>query len=230
MRGKNAWVRESFLMSKLVTTLLLFSFSIYAMELPIEGKLYAKDFEKLGVRFASKLLIDSSIDTRQILDAAPGYETLENIKKFTDAIKTGYEAPLYVKYVNAKLGYGAFADAPIKEHDIVGEYTGQLIDQETAVQLPQEKTSYLMASGNFYPGYNYPEELYIDAAKAGNFTRFVNHSYDPNVKTKVVYDGALWHVLFIAAKKVEQDKQLLVNYGPGYWQMRGFEPIELDQA
>lgn len=59
---------------------------------------------------------------------------------------------------------------------------------------------------------------------------FTNHSYDPNVKTKVVYDGVLWHVLFIAAKKVEQDKQLLVNYGPGYWQIREIEPIELDQA
>lgn len=217
-------------MTNLLASILFFIYPISAMDMPKEGKFYQEDFKKLGVNYTSKLIYDSTIEIAKILSAAPGYETAENIIRFTDIVKKGYEAPVYLKYINEQIGYGVYADAPIKENDIVGEYTGQLIDQEAAVQLPHEKTSYFMASGNFYPGYNYPEEFYIDAAKAGNFTRFVNHSYDPNVKTKVVYDGALWHVLFIAAKKVEQDKQLLVNYGAGYWQMRGLEPIELDQA
>lgn len=193
------------------------------------GKFYSKDFSKFGVQYTNKLILDDDIETTKILGAVSGYETPDAIERFTQAVKTGYEAHMYLKYINEKIGYGVYADAPINEHDIIGEYTGRLIDQETAFQLPLEKTACLMALPDCYMGYNYPKTLYVDAMKAGNFTRFINHSYDPNVNSKLLYDGVLWHVLFTAAKNVDRNKQLFFNYGSGYWCIRGIEPIKLDE-
>lgn len=199
------------------------------MELPKTGKLYKKDFDKLGVCYTNQLTLDARIETVKILDAAPGYETSENIFRLSNAIKIGYEAPVYLKYVNDQVGYGVYADALLKENAIIGEYTGHVIDQDTVLRMSIPQTSFIMMIPACYAGYNWPESLYIDARRAGNCTRFINHSAHPNVYSKLFYDGVLWHVVLLASKNIGPHKQLFIDYGDGYWQIRDLVPENLDQ-
>lgn len=189
------------------------------MELPAVRKLYAKDFAELDVQYTEQCIIDEAIDRSKILEAAPGYETDANIARFTAAIKTGYQSSLYLKYINERIGYGTFADAPIQKDDIVGEYTGKVIQEHTALAMPGSERTYLMALSYCYADYNWPASLYIDAKKMGNFTRFINHRKKPNVICKLISDGYMWHVILVATKHIAKDKQLFINYGDGYWQV-----------
>ncbi|CAN5122042.1 hypothetical protein BH09DEP1_BH09DEP1_3940 [soil metagenome] len=208
--------------------------SVYGMDLPDSAKtkkLYASDFAALGVQYSTQLIIDKAkIEMVRIAHAAPGYETPQNITRFDEAVKKGYQAPLYIKYINERMGYGAFADLEIKDNDIVGEYTGNVIDQETALRMPRSETDYLMELTACYVDYNWPAPLYVDAKKSGNLTRFVNHSYKPNVATKLFFDGSMWHTILVAAGAIAQDKQLFINYTRGYWDVRGINPLDPDQA
>lgn len=208
---------------------LLFTGRPYAMDLPVIKKLYAGDFEKLGVKFTPRLILDSCVDRSRILQPMPFYETESNIRWYTQAIQMGHQAALYLKYINNKVGYGVFADVALQKDDIVGEYTGKVITQSVAVKKPVAHTG-CMIPMVCYDGCFFPEALIIDARREGNFTRFVNHSYKPNVDCKMVYCDSMWHTLFIASEAIDKDSQLFINYGKGYWEAREIEPIELLRA
>ena len=62
--------------------------------------------------------------------------------------------------------------------------------------------------------------------KKGNFTRFLNHSFKPNVSSRGMVIDNLYHVIFFANKKIEKDEQLTYDYGPTYWNTRPY-PQEL---
>lgn len=214
-------------MIKSVWALAIFNILSFAMDLPTVRKLYAKDFSELGVEYSEQQVIDEAIDTSKILVADPRYETGANSARFTTAIKNGHQASLYLKYINDRVGYGTFADALIQEDDIVGEYTGKIIRQHIVFAMRPEETVYLMPLQACYADYYCLTSLYINAKQIGNFTRFINHSDKPNVISKQVYDGSMWHMILVASQNILQDKQLFIDYGTGYWEARGIKPIDL---
>ena len=55
--------------------------------------------------------------------------------------------------------------------------------------------------------------------------RFVNHSDEPNVETKFVFQGNSWHLIYVAKKEIKTGEQLFVNYGSGYWTTREKEDL-----
>lgn len=190
-------------------------------------KLYAQDFQALGIEYITALRTNLDVSKIIARKRSP-FVCLENQRKeYTQQVVKEYQAPIYLKYINDTVGFGVFADKPIKECDTISEYTGYLcVEDDSNEQV--ECMDYAIDVGNFYDSQR-GTALYVNAEKAGNFTRFINHSYLPNVCSLSVYNeiDRLWHVMMLASKDIDQDTQLLTNYGTGYWDVREIVPIDL---
>ena len=194
-------------------------------------KLYAADFQALGIEYLAS--VRTFLDKTKIIPPKPypakwkSYLELLH-EDWAQRISCQYHAPVYLKYVNPKVGFGVFADSPIKRFEAIGEYTGLLCVEDDS--KCEESFDYAIDAG-YYASSTSEDRLtlYIDAAKCGNFTRFINHSYIPNVNAHTVFSNkdGLWHVMYRAIKDIGQDSQLLVNYGTDYWTTRNIEPVDL---
>ena len=60
----------------------------------------------------------------------------------------------------------------------------------------------------------------IDAT-SGSLTRFINHSYTPNIKPMYAFFDDKYHLIFISLKPIQKGTQLAYNYGENYWALRG---------
>ncbi|MEZ0270220.1 MAG: SET domain-containing protein-lysine N-methyltransferase [Nitrososphaeraceae archaeon] len=62
------------------------------------------------------------------------------------------------------------------------------------------------------------EMFVIDAKKAGNPTRFINHSDDnSNAVWVPVFDGEKFRLIVAATKAIPDGKQILLKYRLSYW-------------
>ncbi len=113
-----------------------------------------------------------------------------------------------------KIGYGIFANQPIKKWNLIGEYTGLLRRRNL-----------------FFPNVNdycfmYPREwlalraFTIDSSKQGNFTRFINHSDMPNLESVAVFHDGLFHIIVRATEDIPAGSELTYDYGDIYWTRR----------
>ncbi len=136
-------------------------------------------------------------------------------EKYYYYIEQKHEAPWYMKFISDAVGHGIFAAADIKSGDYVGDYTGILYDGKTRAAM-QFDPSY---TWNIIPPTNsgLQEVFLVDAKFACNFTRFINHSFEPNVTAIPIYGPDGWHLIYVACKDIKKDEQILANYGPGYW-------------
>ena len=180
-------------------------------------KLYAKDFPALGVRYINHSEFDETDKdiTHQEIEQSQFYQ--ENSAEHDQLARTlekdisyGSSAPLYLSYINKKIGYGAFADKALKAGDFIGEYTGKVYNR---FDIKDKKSSAY--------GWALPNMLIVDGYKQSNELRFVNHSAQPNVTTKYIPINDRWRLVYIADKPIAKDEQLLVDYGAGYWTSHG---------
>ena len=123
---------------------------------------------------------------------------------------------LTIKKVNDKTGYGVFAEKAIPDSFLVGEYTGIVKIAEPGRPLPSGgyTTDY---SWGFPRVSTFGRDLEIDAYKAGGILRFVNHSFNPNVKAEHFQTDGKWRIVFIALKDIYPGEQITVDYGKEYW-------------
>jgi uncharacterized protein len=117
---------------------------------------------------------------------------------------------LSIAKVNDKIGYGVFANENIAVGTYLGEYGGIL-----------KKRHKKLFKNNFYcMRYSFYEEDFsyiIDAGGGGNHTRFINHNNNPNVEIRSAVVKNLLRIIFIAAKPIKKNEQLLCHYGDEYW-------------
>lgn len=149
--------------------------------------------------------------------------------KYADAVIKKTTAPVMIKKINDLLGYGVFAQESIAADAVVGEYTGTIVEFSQVYGRSLDDTKFVMELGPFgvdkVSDIRY--DLYIDAKKRGNFTRFINHSYRPNLTEKLVFANGLWHIMLIAKASVDAGTQLSIDYGSLYWEARKITPIDL---
>lgn len=111
-------------------------------------------------------------------------------------------------------GHGAFATAPFQPGDYVGTYAGVLVRRKL---FGRNSNDYCFR----IPTTRYtPWPLMIDAEKAGNEMRYVNHSDTPNLDSIAIEHKGLIHILLCAAKPIPKNAQLLLDYGHSYWKSR----------
>lgn len=129
-------------------------------------------------------------------------------------MKAGSVAEVDICWIDEEIGYGVFAREDIPIQAFVGEYTGDL---RQIKRFHADLNGYCMHYPTRFFSYNY---FVIDAEKAGNEMRFVNHSDDPNLKPMCVIDQGLQHIVLFASKPIAKGEQLTFNYGKDYWRKR----------
>ncbi len=123
--------------------------------------------------------------------------------------------PYVIKKVNPLVGYGVFATTTILEFAFVGEYTG----------VVRKRRFWKDSLNDYVFGYVIgPEDTpwVVDAREKGNFTRFINHSYEPNVTSKWIIVDGVAHIILFANRLIRPGEQLTYDYGPKYWRKRSF--------
>ncbi len=238
---------------KIVLSAFLFSFSfaIQSMDSSIvntveikQKKLYAEDFKLLGVNYLDHLVyiwdVDNSENKAEGNSEAREYHFLreyylsysksiselhwiqEANLKYSELIKQRSRPKLYLQFISEEVGYGVFADEDIDEGQFIQEYTGLVLGNRDLGKNDRFKSDYLLhLCGRDY------NQLTIDAEKSGNFTRFINHSYKPNVVTlECTVDGAL-RIIVTANQHIKRGQQLKLNYEFAYWWVRNIVPIDL---
>lgn len=150
----------------------------------------------------------------------------ETSRCYARLIKESHMAPVYIRKINDKVGYGVFAASPLEKGAFIGEYTG-------VIQEAAEKTGSELDEGGFESDYSwyYLEEikqaptLEISGRFEGNELRYVNHSIEPNVDVEHVLIGGYWVLFFKTARKIRAEEQLLISYGDAYWE-DGFRDLK----
>lgn len=60
----------------------------------------------------------------------------------------------------------------------------------------------------------------IDARDQGNISRYINHSFSPNLESSLATFDHLSHVILFAKKPILAGTQLCYDYGSDYWAKR----------
>lgn len=178
--------------------------------------------EKIQINLPDHNLIAVKKTERYLFNPAH-YDQLE--LKYGKQIAQGYMAPVLIKFINDKIGYGVFAQADLNVNDLVGEYTGIVIPLNT---IKDTKYTWDYLSGQDQQGNKF--NISLDAGTAGNEMRYVNHDYQPNTVMQYVPQGGLWHVVYVVIKPIKKGEQILTDYGRRYWAGLRGEPYQFVSA
>ena len=122
---------------------------------------------------------------------------------------------------NEKIGLGIFSLQNISEETFLGQYSG----------IVKKRKRFLIKNSDYLLRYSIEnvddKEYVIDAKEYGNFSRFINHSQNPNVEIRtIVLDNIIYKTLF-SIKKIKEKEELLLDYGSQYWRQIKFQPETL---
>jgi len=124
-----------------------------------------------------------------------------------------------IKWIDEIKGNGLFAKQNILEGSFIGEYGGVI--RKPNAQLDKSNSYCFDYPLNFFVS----TKLLIDAQLCGNITRFINHSYKPNLISTMAFYNGVNHIVFLANRDIEKGEELRYDYGPNYWSERD-RPIE----
>jgi len=179
-----------------------------------------ENFEKaFDITYAPFLRFESYQSLRQTIENCPyilrshwlAKENYEWTDRFHEELRNGTTAQLSIRWIDHRLGYGAFADADISSGEYVGEYTGMV--RPISRKHPDQ---------NAYC-FHYPTRFWslkyfvVDGLHCGNLMRFVNHSDRPNLQPLCLVDRGLLHLVFVAKEHIPKGTQLTFDYGQDYW-------------
>jgi len=199
----------------------------------VKRKLYAQDFESLGVIHTNNLVVRIK-KSKIILEHDQVKLKEEKLQEYKALLAQNHQAKVCLQRINEKIGYGVFAEEDIELDDMIGEYTGELISSKKAQKLMDQDpcgADFFMHTGALHTleKNNQPTNLYVDAKKYGNFTRFINHSANPNIDNfSILGHDKLCHIIVVACRPIKRGEQLLIDYGPGYWCYKGIAPEDLE--
>lgn len=178
--------------------------------------------------FLPHLSFESEEDKQHILEKGREKQRLGLIQPFKEELGIKYKAQIEAAYIpqvsiqqlSKEVGSGLFLEEELKANCYFGEYTGIVRKNER---------SYFGPLNNYC--YEYPVEddigrSYVIDATSGNLTRFINHSYKPNLKPIHVFFEGFFHLIFLTIREIKKGEQLSYNYGDSYWQIRSF-PLDL---
>lgn len=135
-------------------------------------------------------------------------------RKYHKQILSSYIPDVSIRWVHPSVGYGLFAEEPLKKDHYVGEYTGI---------VRRNDRRYFEPMNNYCYEYPVPDEIgrnYVIDATSGCLTRFINHSSKPNLKPLHVYWEGFYHLIFLALQEIAVGDQLSFDYGESYWYIR----------
>ncbi len=129
---------------------------------------------------------------------------------------------LTIAWIDEEIGYGVWTNVDIPAQAYIGEYTGIL---RKRFFCGRWKNHYCF---DYNIGEGRSSGYVIDAQDFGNYTRFINHSFEPNLEPVSTYCDGLIHVILYAPKFISAGTQLCYDYGEDYWKKRGI-PKQLEK-
>lgn len=123
---------------------------------------------------------------------------------------------LEVRKQDSAVGKGLFVRKSFKKGfekgDAIGEYVGErILEDEYQARIEE----YIMdKTFNYFVGVT--DGLYIDAAKRGNWTRFVNNSHEPNAQFEPLVVSGTWRVYLVATERIRAGDEVTIDYGSEY--------------
>jgi hypothetical protein len=182
-------------------------------------------FTQLGVEYLNKHIIDYAPvlenDPRTSEKYLSDVENCDLLTKLYAAdIAKQTLMPMSIRWIGEEIGHGVFAEEDLQKDGFVGIYGGEVRDR-----LLVEGKDYAWA----YPGETLEGgRITLDGALKGNELRLINDGIDPNCIVKYIIGlDNLWHICYIAAKDIKKGEQLLISYGPAYWDTRKYKYQEL---
>ena len=180
----------------------------YMPNVKVEAK-WQKSYERAWKKFQRENESVGSILRRKRFD-----HLLRTIEKLDDDLP--YTTRIKICYIGKKVGYGVFAKEHIAPYSLLNSYAG-VLRPDKAIATNNDST--FMFSD--FPSFS------IDAAKQGNWCRFMNHSPPRNPHTNVVawehYSEWGPRIIFTASRRgIKKGTQLLYSYGDSYWEGDGF--------
>ncbi|KAF8233816.1 SET domain-containing protein [Tricholoma matsutake] len=119
-------------------------------------------------------------------------------------------------------GWGVRAPVDIEQGKVLGIYSGLLIPRRVALALSADDGSYCFdLDGREGPDMQTPDDAYsVDSRMCGNWTRFVNHSCDPNLRVYLVVFDTIPernapYLAFVALKDIQAGTEFTFDYSPG---------------
>lgn len=106
-------------------------------------------------------------------------------------------------------GWGLKTSELIKKGEFVSEYVGELVDEEECKKRIEK--SHINDVSNYYM-LTIDKDRIIDAGPKGNYSRFMNHSCDPNCETQKWTVNGDTRVGLFATKDIEIGTELTFNY------------------
>ena len=207
-------------------------------------KITAKEFKKMfGVKLLKTLAIADSRNSRDLKYINNSYRRLrpyiDGYCSYDEGLKSGdlhyvskksllgkilgqfhagkmHLPRVVIVRVNEQVGNGLVAGQYIAPGTIIGEYTGTIVKvAPIATNESMDNTYFAPYSTDEVPS---SEMFVIDAKKAGNPTRFINHSDDnSNAVWVPVFDGKKFRLIVAATKAIPYGKQILLKYRLSYW-------------
>ena len=136
-----------------------------------------------------------------------------SVALFGEEISKKREVSVEIKKVHPIIGSGVFAKERISEFSMIGEYVGEVRKRD---RKGDRENPYVFR----YVIGSQETSYVIDAKNKGNFTRFINHSYEPNIISKSVIFEGVGRIVFCANRIISPGEQLTYDYGPYYWRGR----------
>ncbi len=110
-------------------------------------------------------------------------------------------------------GTGVRALEPIRQGDILGEYSGQIIPANTT----DPKYVDNVYSYHFAPPGHFDTSAMISSKLYGNWTRYISHSCNANTGFKLMTIGKRYRVMIVATRNINVFEEVTVDYGPCYF-------------
>ncbi|KAH9920278.1 uncharacterized protein B0H18DRAFT_1024543 [Fomitopsis serialis] len=130
------------------------------------------------------------------------------------------DVPMEVFYTG-DCGWGVRATTDLPVGKVLGVYTGKLIRREDADNLSDEHRSYIFDLDMLESGDEDASTVRysVDSYQYGNWSRFINHSCEPNMKVyPVVWDTVAElnqpYLAFVTTKAVRARTELTIDYNP----------------
>ncbi|KAG1957746.1 lysine methyltransferase 5Ab [Pimephales promelas] len=137
----------------------------------------------------------------------------EKQQHIDDLIRNDVEEGLKVKCIEGK-GRGIFADRAFKKGEFVVEYHGDLLEIADA-KARESQYAQDPSTGCYMYYFRYHDKTYcVDATKETHrLGRLINHSKNGNLQTKLHAINGTPHLIFLASRDLEEDEELLYDYG-----------------
>ena len=200
---------------------------LYRGESRVSSLLFSEFTEVMGIEYTTHLKfltpkVARSIQLQCARAHAKGRFSQKQIwlgQYYSREIKEGIAPDVTIAWIDESIGYGVWANCDIARHSYIGEYTGVL----RRPYFFKDRSNYYCFNYYIKMSYwecNIGEPYLIDAQKQGNFTRYINHTNQPNLSMISVYHGGLLHIIFYANTFIHKGSQLSYDYGPIYWEKR----------